>query len=398
VKLSWFLVLCLALVSLAGCGQKFDLKNPTTQSQIVGGVAVGVGAYALYTVSQKPAAPYIPPTTTTLTPTTTRRGLETTTTTTLDPSVSTTSTSTTTTTLGPPWDLVTASASFPSREGHAAVVFAGKMWLIGGVNSARTPNVYYRDVWESTDGVTWTNATTEANFAARESFACVAANLGSGDRIWLLGGNDATNSYGDVWSSADGINWECATSEAQFGVRDGHAALFYDNKLWVIAGEDTVGGGVGGLKSDVWYSSNGTVWTQEASATSFGTRYRHGTAVFNSRIWLVGGWNGSSDLRDAWSSSNGLNWTAAALAPFNGREGFGLVSSGAKLWVVGGAGYAYFQDSWSTTDGTNWTRQTNNVFNGKPRNRLATLYYNGKLWALGGYDGTVYNDVWSYTP
>jgi 6-phosphogluconolactonase len=49
-------VSCLLLVvSQFGCGREFNLKSPATQSQIVGAAAVGVGVYALYTVSQKPA-------------------------------------------------------------------------------------------------------------------------------------------------------------------------------------------------------------------------------------------------------------------------------------------------------------------------------------------------------
>ncbi|MCU0641140.1 MAG: hypothetical protein MUC35_03505 [Candidatus Margulisbacteria bacterium] len=384
------------VITLAGCGRDFDLKKPNTQSQVAGAVIVAAGAAALYAVAQKPAAPYYPPVTTTITSTTTTRGLVTTTT---DPSVSTT-----TTTLGPPWDLVTAAAAFPSREGHAVVAFddgsGEKMWLLGGVDSVRTPNVHYRDVWSSTDGVTWTLATAEANFTSRESFACVVADLGSGRRLWVIGGNDATTSYGDVWSSTNGISWECATTEAQFGPRDGHTAVLHNSRLWVIAGEDAPNSSSSGLNSDVWSSSDGAVWTQEASATSFGIRYRHSSTPFNGKMWVAGGWSGVDDRRDAWSSTDGLSWSEATEPPFFAREGFSLLTSngGTKLWVLGGQGFAYFQDAWYSTDGNNWTMQTNNIFNGKPRNRLAAVDYNGKIWAIGGYDGHVYNDVWSYTP
>ena len=50
-----------------------------------------------------------------------------------------------------------------------------------------------------------------------------------------------------MWYSANGTTWTEATASAPFSKRDGHSSVVFDNKLWVIAGYDD-----GSLKNDVW--------------------------------------------------------------------------------------------------------------------------------------------------
>ena len=54
---------------------------------------------------------------------------------------------------GETWTQVTAAAAFPARSEHVSLVFGGKMWVFG-----RTA----RDAWYSTDGAAWTQANTSA--------------------------------------------------------------------------------------------------------------------------------------------------------------------------------------------------------------------------------------------
>jgi hypothetical protein len=370
------IIICLVIVSwllgisLIGCGRSGGGTVETTTTTSGGATTTGSGG----------------------TTTTTGGGATSTTTTPL----------TTTTTLGPPWDSATGSAAFAPREGHAVVAFnAGggeKMWLIGGFNS--NTGKYYNDVWYSSDdGATWNMATAKAAFASRESFACVVANLGSGDRIWVIGGADQSKEYNDVWSSDDGVTWTNVTTNAAFSARDGSAAVFYNSKIWIIAGANSPGGG--GLQKDVWHSNNGITWEAATNSAGFLGRFRHSAAVFNSKMWIIGGWTGAGDAKDVWSSSDGATWDQAASAPFSGREGHTSVStnSNGKLWVIGGAFATDFKDIWYTTDGDNWSMQTNNAF--PARNHHASVLYGGKIWTIGGRSNntnTYYNDVWNHTP
>src|SRR5262249_4186980 len=65
---------------------------------------------------------------------------------------------------GPPdvreyaWVRVTARAGFAPRDGAGALVFGGRMWLLGGWNPGdkkHFPRTCNNEVWSSTDGAAW---------------------------------------------------------------------------------------------------------------------------------------------------------------------------------------------------------------------------------------------------
>jgi|GEM_PF-6235460 len=89
-------------------------------------------------------------------------------------------------------------------------------------------------------------ATTSAPWGTRMN------NAGNvyGNKMWVIGGfNVNTNTtYEDIWYSSDGINWTELTSEALWGKRYGACSVVYDNKLWIIGGSSN-----SGLTNDVWY-------------------------------------------------------------------------------------------------------------------------------------------------
>ena len=74
------------------------------------------------------------------------------------------------------------------------------MWVIGGDNSTNT----FGDVWSSSTGLTWENQDVTNGFSARQSHAGVVFK----DQMWILGGQAGSSYLNDVWSSIDGKNWE----------------------------------------------------------------------------------------------------------------------------------------------------------------------------------------------
>ena len=56
---------------------------------------------------------------------------------------------------------------------------------------------YANDVWYSSDGINWYQATPNANFSKRQSHSSVVFN----NKIWVIGGGDNTSFYNDVWYS-----------------------------------------------------------------------------------------------------------------------------------------------------------------------------------------------------
>src|SRR6516165_2650804 len=56
------------------------------------------------------------------------------------------------------WVRVTDQAAFAPRDGAGALVFRGRMWLLGGWNpddAQHFPRVCNNEVWSSTDGLNW---------------------------------------------------------------------------------------------------------------------------------------------------------------------------------------------------------------------------------------------------
>ena len=83
------------------------------------------------------------------------------------------------------------------------------------------------------------------------------------------------------------------------------ALTTFTSKMWVIGGW---AGGCGHSNcSDVWYSTDGSSWTQSTSDLGAGS-YGHSAASTSSKIYVFGGSYGSSNL--FWYSSDGITWSS----------------------------------------------------------------------------------------
>ena len=61
--------------------------------------------------------------------------------------------------------------------------------------------------------------------------------------MWVIGGYDG-NTKNDVWNSSDGITWTQASASASWNARVQHSSVVFDNKMRGIGGE---------YKNDVWW-------------------------------------------------------------------------------------------------------------------------------------------------
>ena len=119
---------------------------------------------------------------------------------------------------GVDWEYVT-DAPWPGRHQFGAVVFKEKIWVVGGD--------LLSDVWSSPDGVTWSLETDNAPWGGRYApYVCIFD-----DKLWLMGGQKwEMTPYGtldyslpigfnDVWYSSDGVSWIQATASAPWEPR-----------------------------------------------------------------------------------------------------------------------------------------------------------------------------------
>lgn len=197
------------------------------------------------------------------------------------------------------WTEVIRQAAWVPRWSHSSVVHDNKMWVIGGytVNpwgASRTqvyvPESYLNDVWHSTDGVAWTQATKNASWSGRYQHASVAFD----GKIWVMGGISYKEGVvNDVWYSEDGISWTLATQHAPWSPRSNFEAVVYDDKIWVLGGSGA---------SDAWFSSDGVKWARATPNSAVLQRSGFSATVFKNKLYFTGGIKDSNYFNDVWHS------------------------------------------------------------------------------------------------
>ncbi len=194
------------------------------------------------------------------------------------------------------WVQETNSVPWADRATQYTVAFNGLMWLMGGqqLGSQTVAGAAYNDVYSSTDGKSWTLVAAHAGWSPRGQ---IIGNVVFGGKMRVIGGGtyDVRTYLNDVWNSADGIHWTEILSSAPWIGRQFHNIAVFDNKIWVIAGgtpQDEGG------STDVWYSTDGISWTNLAGAPWI-LRHAASVWVFQNSLWFGNG-SSSAAYNDIW--------------------------------------------------------------------------------------------------
>jgi hypothetical protein len=157
------------------------------------------------------------------------------------------------TTASPNWNQIsfntTASTKWSPRRNFQTLFYNNRYWVIGG----ETPTGLATDVWNSFDGVNWTNVSTTVPFANYTYYKSIVFN----NKLHVLGGRSsaAMGLSAKMWSTSDGINW--TTTTLPFRERQNPTLGVINNKLYVIGGVE-----IDGAKADVWSTANGVTWSR----------------------------------------------------------------------------------------------------------------------------------------
>jgi hypothetical protein len=184
----------------------------------------------------------------------------------------------------------------------------------------------------------WICATESAGWLNSHSHTSVVFD----NKIWVIGGNDGFSDYNDVWLSNDGVNWTCAKESAPWSPRSCHTSVVFENKIWILGGN---GLSPSGSFNNVWYSTNGADWICKTDSAQWPSRWGHETVCLNKAIWIFAGaayyvnktGSGHTIANDVWFSLNGIDWTCAtASAQWSKREYFTSVIFNNEIWILGG--------------------------------------------------------------
>jgi hypothetical protein len=302
------------------------------------------------------------------------------------------------------WQQVTSTIAWQARDSHALVEHQDKMWLIGGLNANgyviganqveywRAP--HFSDVWSSADGINWDLVTENAAFGKRRSNQAVSFL----EKIWLIPGwGPVEGLKAEVWSSTNGQDWKKEVAKAPWPVREGHELIVFQNKLWLIGGVDYDSRKT---MNDVWSSADGINWEQVVFTAPWSGRWDHEVAVFKDKLWLIGGMDLDDNVfSDVWSSVDGINWELVTnTPPWQTRQGHEAVVFNDIIWILGRFNDEYNggeNDVWYSTDGFVW-KKTNENPEWLGREDQAAIVFKNKIWLTGGMDKnwTWNNEIW----
>jgi len=252
---------------------------------------------------------------------------------------------------GRDWRLETRDAPWIHSDLPMTLSFAGRMWLMGGWYNGRLPgHSAGNSVWSSPDGRGWKQETTAAAWSPRLAAGAVVFK----GRMWILGGTE--NYYfgtdadlrNDVWSSADGRTWRLETADASWSPRAYHQAVVLGDRIYVLGGGNYVP--AYHARNDVWSSADGVSWRRETETAAWVPRLWFSAVAYRNRLWVLGGWSKdpSIDHADVWTSEDGREWerlTAGVI--WKGRHEHSAFVFEDRLWVAGGHARPLSGEVWS---------------------------------------------------
>jgi hypothetical protein len=155
------------------------------------------------------------------------------------------------------WDMV-VEAPWPRRSAHAAVVFKGRVVVLGGYQEDFSPSCRLSDVWagggaEGDDLSDWDMLTAQGSWSGRCSHCVVVLN----GQIFVLGGRSDVGRLNDVHASADGSEWHVVTSSAAWAPRSSFGSFVLGGFMYVVGGVSTDNDR---FYNDVYRSVDGATW------------------------------------------------------------------------------------------------------------------------------------------
>jgi len=297
------------------------------------------------------------------------------------------------------WRRFPNTDSWNWRDGAGLLAKDGGLYFISGGNGddRNAPP----DVWFTRDLATWARLVEQAPWMGRHGAGWIVHRR----RLYIVSGDFAT----DAWSSADGINWRQHTATADFGPLYTPNVVSLNDELILYNGMRPDYSG----ETGVWASGDGAEWERVATVPYQGRALIHGVAVFQGRVYVIGGglkgftdtgdWpvDTTAEFTDIWSSADGRVWRKEAdTLGFAPRTHFAVLGTTHGCYVANGSvglqrlttGEVYF-----APDCVHFELVSDpSPMPGVHATSLAE--FNGSIVILGGHGSVVGSTVWQYFP
>ncbi len=273
-----------------------------------------------------------------------------------------------------------------TREGHSAVLYDGKMIVLGGYNGTWHPDCY------SVELSTYTstrNTLTGASIAGRAYHSAVMQN----DNMIVFGGETS----GGLVSECYSVNLKTLTVDTKtlsgdvITARRGHSAVVYNGKMIVFGGYD------GAYLNDCYEVDLKTFEVTQRTLTGDAVSGRawHTAVLYNGEIIVFGGFDGVSSTADCYSINlNTYRVTARSITgdAISARHGHTSVLCSGKMIVFGGNGGG--NSCYAVNLSTYISAVKGLVGAPSAREKHSSIIYNGKMIVFGGNDGSYCSDCY----
>ncbi len=308
---------------------------------------------------------------------------------------------------GSPASFTTSGNLFATdRSSAGSAIYNGYIYVAGGCTaiagtcSAVTDNVQYAPLNPDGSIGTWAN-TTDSTLPGSLSHGRMAV---VGGTLYFVGGNNTTPTsstavyYGTPDSSGNVSSWNTASNVLP-GARARHGMTVWNNRIYVAGGLDGSGANSNVIYASPSLASGGDItsaWTA-TGMTAFTTARRDlVTIAYGGHIYVMGGFDGTNHLLDvqyAPINSDGTigSWSQTEKLPQRVSQADGFASNG-FLYLFGG---------WGGGDCTNNTYvipinangslgywSQTNVRFSTSRLGPSMSYSGGRAYMLGGYNCT----------
>lgn len=259
---------------------------------------------------------------------------------------------------GVTWQLLKANSfisenhpenDWKGRHSAGYVVHNGEIFIVGG---DANQGYHIDDVWKSTDGVNWELVDKNPPWAPRALHLSFSYN----GYIYVIGGQtmplfvDDNNLdevyYRDIWRSTDGKNWEKVIVEGElFTPRGGSSVIVLNNEVYIVGGftYNQLVNNSRDVWTDVWKSSGNLDRWEKVGKTPVneagnGFMY-HDVASFDNKLWVIGGARLKKiipDTNEIWLSSDGLNWGLVSCSPLKKSHARTVFNTNNSIVITGG--------------------------------------------------------------
>lgn len=161
-----------------------------------------------------------------------------------------------------------------------------------------------------------------------------------------------------AWDDTEllGVVWHQATSSSPWGARRRVRTVVKGDKMYMAYGEPAQGAPNENFNvpNDVWSSEDcGFTWNLVTQHTTLPFRGLISMVHHESKVFVMGGFNGGTSLNDVWASEDLINYSIVTeLAPWARRSKAEAISHEGYIYFQGGDGLP--SDLWRSPNGLAW--------------------------------------------